>query len=94
VLLCAVVLMQETNLGSLLIGAECFETCSSDTAPGHCSPVCASCSCGTHANPVTPRRTPLPAPASLDRPLRTETAIATSDSHLSDILHVPKPHVA
>lgn len=93
VLLFAVVLMQETNLGSLFIGAECFETCSSDTAPGHCSPVCASCSCGTHANPVTPRLTRLPAPASFDGPRRTEMAIATSDSHLSDILHVPKQHV-
>jgi len=94
VLLCAVVLMQETNLGSLLLGAECLETCPSDTAPGHCSPACASCSCGTHANPVAPRPTRLPAPASLDGPRRAEMPLAPSDGHLSDIRHVPKPLVA
>ena len=90
VALCAVVLIQETNLGSLFLGAECFETCSDDTTPGHCSPICASCSCGTHANPVTPRATRLPAPVTFDGPRLADAAISSGDIHLPEILHVPK----
>lgn len=90
VLLCAVVLIQETNLGSLFVGAECLETCPDDTTPGHCSPVCASCSCGTRVISVTPQLTRLPAPASFDGRPFADAAVSLGDTHLSDILHVPK----
>jgi hypothetical protein len=93
-LLAAVVLLQETNLGSLFFGAECIETCPNDTASGHCSPICATCSCGTHANPVTPQATRLPAPASLEGHQIAETARSASDIHLPDILHIPKRPLA
>ena len=90
VLACAVVLLQETNLGSLIVGAACLETCSDDDAPGHCSPVCATCGCGTHANPVSARITRLPAPAAADRHDLVDAVLAAGDLHLPDILHVPK----
>ena len=94
VLLCAVVLIQETNLGSLIVGAECFEKCADDVSPGHCSPSCATCTCGTHANPVSPRLTRLPAPATSKSRGFAEAAPASGDLHLPDILHVPKRLVA
>ncbi len=86
----AVFLIQETNLGSLFVGPECYESCASDTAPGHCPPTCATCSCATHANPVPPSATRLSSPEA--REVR-ETFRATSnpsDGHADDILHVPK----
>lgn len=94
VTLCAVVLIQETNLGSLIVGAECLEKCADDVSPGHCSPICATCACGTHANPVAPRITRLAAPASSERPDFAEVTSAAGDLHLPDILHVPKRFVA
>jgi hypothetical protein len=87
-------LIQETNLGSLFLGAECLETCPDDTTPGRCSPICTACSCGTHANPVAPRMTRLSAPASLDGHQLADAAVLPGDTHLSDILHVPKRLVA
>lgn len=88
------VLVQETSLGSLILGAECFETCPDDTTPGHCSPICATCSCGSHANPVTPQATRLPAPATYDGRQLADAAISPSDIHLPEILHVPKLRLA
>ena len=90
VLFCLAVLIQETNLGSLAFGAECVETCPDDTSPGHCPPICATCSCGTHANPVAPQATRLPVPAPLDGPELADAAVSPSDIHLPEILHVPK----
>jgi hypothetical protein len=94
VLLCAAILMQATNLGSLVLGTECFETCPDDTAAGLCSPICTTCSCGTHANPVTPHATRIPPPASFDGYQLAEAAASPSDTHRSDILHVPKQPIA
>lgn len=93
-MLCAVVLIQETNLGSLIVGAECFEKCAGDVSPGHCSPICVTCTCGPHANPVSTRVTRLPVPAASKSHGFTEAALATGDLHLPDILHVPKRLVA
>lgn len=87
-------LLQETNLGSLIVGAECLERCADDVAPGHCSPICSACTCGTLANTVPPRFTLLPAlPASGIQEF-IEAARATGDLYLPDILHVPKRLVA
>lgn len=86
--------MQETNLGSLIVGAECFEKCADDIAPGHCSPSCATCTCGSHAIPVSPRVTRLPAPAGSKSQGFAGASFATGDLHLPDILHVPKRLVA
>ena len=87
-------LLQETNLGSLIVGAACLERCANDVAPGHCSPICSACACGTLANAVPPRFTLLPAlPASGSQEF-IEGAQATGDLYLPDILHVPKRFVA
>jgi hypothetical protein len=94
VLLCAAVLIQESNLGSLFVGAACDEKCADDMSPGHCSPICAICSCGTHANPISSRVIRLPAPAVLESPDFIEAALTTGDLHLPDIRHVPKRFVA
>ena len=94
VLVCALVLIQETSLGSLFLGAACPETCPDDTAPGHCPPTCSSCACGTHANPATPLATRLPAPASSDGHQRADAAVPPTDTFLPEILHVPKPLLA
>lgn len=90
----AILLIQETALGSLLVGAECYESCASDTSPGHCPPTCATCGCTTHANPVPPSAVRLSSPEA--RKVR-ETLRATSspaDGHADDILHVPKSLLA
>lgn len=94
VALCGVFLLQETNLGSLFVGPECVETCTDDVAPGHCSPVCVTCACGTHAKPVAARATRLPAPSVSKGPTFAVAVLAIGDLHLPDILHVPKPFVA
>lgn len=94
VLLCAVVLIQESNLGSLAVGADCLEKCADDIAPGHCSPICATCACGTHASPIASRVTRLPVPALLESRKFAEAALSPGDLHLPDILHVPKRLVA
>jgi hypothetical protein len=94
VLLCAAVLIQETDLGSLVVGAGCLEECADDFVPGHCSPLCAICTCGTQANPMAPRVTHLPAPAALKSCDAAEAALSPGDMHLPDILHVPKRLVA
>jgi hypothetical protein len=94
VLLCAAVLSQETNLGSLIVGADCLEKCADDFIPGHCSPLCATCTCGTQANPMAPRVTHLAAPAALKSCDAAEAALSPGDMHLPDILHVPKRLVA
>jgi hypothetical protein len=94
VVLCALVLIQETSLGSLVVGAACLEKCANDVAPRQCSPICATCTCGTHANPVSPRVTRLPAPAASESHDFAGAAPATGDLHLPDILHVPKRLVA
>ena len=92
--LCAVVLMQETALGSLFVGAECFESCPDDTTPGHCPPTCATCGCGSHLNPVTPRPVRVASPASSECRPSCEAALPPADSHVADILHVPKALLA
>lgn len=94
ILLCAAALIQETNLGSLVVGADCLEKCADDIAPGHCSPVCATCTCGTQANPIAPCVTHLPAPAALEGCDVAEAALSPGNMHLPDILHVPKRLVA
>jgi hypothetical protein len=94
VLLCAVILIQETNLGSLIVGTACFEKCEDDVSPGHCSPICATCTCGTHAKPVSPRVTRLSAPAAWTSHDLVEADLATGDPCLPGILHVPKRFVA
>jgi hypothetical protein len=94
VLLCAVFLLQETNLGSLIVGAACPEKCADDVVPGHCSPICAACACGTHASPIASRVTRLPAPADQETHGFAGAALATGDLHLPEILHVPKRLVA
>ena len=94
VVLCALVLIQETNLGSLAVGAGCPEKCADDVAPGHCSPICATCACGSHASPISPRVTRQSAPAASKSHDLVEAAPATGDLYLSDILHVPKRFVA
>jgi hypothetical protein len=94
VFLCAIILVQESNLGSLILGTECLETCAQDSTAGHCAPVCAACSCGTHANPVTPQTTLLPAPAAIDGHRLADADVSPSDMHLSEILHVPKTLLA
>ncbi len=92
--LCAVVLMQETNLGSLLVGAACFESCPDDTTPGHCPPTCATCGCGSHLSPVTPRPVRVASPASSECRPTCVASLPPADSHLPDILHVPKSLLA
>jgi hypothetical protein len=94
VVICAVFLLQETNLGSLIVGAECLERCADDISPGHCSPICATCTCGSHAKPVSPSVTRLPEPAASKSHDLVEAALATGDLYLPDILHVPKQFVA
>lgn len=86
--------MQETNLGSLIVGAECFEKCADDLIPGHCSPSCVTCTCGAHSSPVSPRVTRLAAPAASKSVDFAVADMATGDLHLPDILHVPKRLVA
>lgn len=93
VLLCAAALIQESNLGSLIVGAECLEKCADDIAPGHCSPVCATCRCGTQASPIAPRVIWLSAPAALEGCDVAEASLSAGDMHLPDILHVPKRFV-
>lgn len=94
VALCAVFLLQGTNLGSLIVGAECVETCADDAGPEHCSPICVTCACGAHAKPVAASATRLPAPASSKNHAFAVAALAIGDLHLPDILHVPKRLVA
>lgn len=90
----AVFLIQETNLGSLYLGAECVETCPDDTSPGHCPPTCATCSCGTHINPVAPEMPALASPALRLCRSSFEASVPSAFRHVGDILHVPKPALA
>lgn len=92
--ICAVVLIQETDLGSLFLGAECFESCPDDTTQGHCPPTCVTCSCGSSVSSVAPTPVRIASPAS--RPSRPgfEAALPPADSHLPEILHVPKTLLA
>lgn len=92
--LCAVVLMQETDLGSLLVGAECFESCPDDTTPGHCPPTCATCGCGGSVSSVAPAPARIASPAAREWRPAGEAALPPADSHLPKILHVPKPLLA
>ena len=94
VLLCAVVLVQETNLGSLIFGAECFETCPNDISPRHCSPTCAACSCGTHTRPAAAKTSRLAVPTASKSHNFVDAVLVVGDLHLSEILHVPKRFVA
>ena len=86
----AIFLIQETDLGSLLLGAECYESCATDTSPGHCPPTCATCGCGSHLSPVTPRPVRVASPASSECRPTCVASLPPADSHLPDILHVPK----
>jgi hypothetical protein len=90
----ALFLVQETSLGSLFLGAECVETCPDDTTPGHCPPTCATCSCGTHVNPVSPDATRLAVPSPRECRPSFEATAAPADRHVGEILHVPKPALA
>lgn len=90
----AIFLIQETDLGSLLVGAECYESCASDTSPGHCPPTCATCSCTTHANPVPPSVARLSSPEAREVPETNRATMSLSDGHAGDIRHVPKPFLA
>jgi hypothetical protein len=90
----AAFLIQETNLGSLILGAECVETCPDDTSTGRCAPTCATCTCGTHATPVSALPTRLAAPAPRPCRLSFEATAAAADRHVGEILHVPKPALA
>ena len=90
----AVFLIQETNLGSLFLGAECVETCPDDTSPGHCPPTCATCACGTHVNPVAPEMPALASPAPRLCRSSFEASVPSASRHVGDILHVPKPALA
>lgn len=86
----AIFLIQETNAGSLITGAECFETCPSDTTPGRCPLTCATCGCGTHLNPVPAAPMGLLSPPLREARLPVVALAAPSDRHTGDIRHVPK----
>lgn len=90
----AIFLIQETDLGSLLLGAECYESCATDTSPGHCPPTCATCSCTTHANPVPPSAVRLSSPEAREVRETLRATASPSDAHAGDIRHVPKPLLA
>ena len=82
-------LAQESSLGSLLAGAECLETCPDDSPAGRCSPVCVTCACGTHLNPVPMRAAGLATPVPRVVLERATPTVAWTDGHPSDISHVP-----
>jgi hypothetical protein len=45
VLACVAIVAQHTNLGALLLGDACSESCPGDTAPHRCPPGCSGCAC-------------------------------------------------
>lgn len=49
---CALFIVQETGVGSLLFGVDCVETCPDELSDGRCSPACTACSCTSHGRVV------------------------------------------
>lgn len=82
-------LAQETSLGSLFAGAECAEGCPEDSDAGRCSPVCATCACGSRLSPVPPRLARVESPAPREGFELTTPAASRAEPHRADIAHVP-----
>lgn len=90
VFLCAAAIAPETNLGSLLFGAECDEECPDDGPGGRCSVACVACAC-SHGRPITvvvAQRTPTPAECS---PVDALLDVRISEPPPETIFHVPRP---
>lgn len=87
---CALLLVQETALGSILVGFECEESCPDDVTDGRCAPTCLTCACVAHAEarvvvtPV-PVRTLEPAVTIEPRP-----KLSPLDAPPADVFHVPR----
>lgn len=88
VLVCLLV-AQATDLGSLVAGVACVETCPDDDDAGRCPPTCASCACTSSARADVPRPVPVAAAEGGDDLRPFETDAAPSPPHVLDILHVP-----
>jgi hypothetical protein len=91
VLFCAAVFAQQTNLGSLVFGDECRDSCPDDAASHRCPLNCTSCTCVGHGTPVS-LALPLPVIVRAAVP-RTECDEPTTppDPQPDAIFHVPKP---
>ena len=50
---CMTMAAQQTNLGSLIFGDECPESCPDDVAPNRCPVGCTACSCVGNGTPVS-----------------------------------------
>lgn len=88
-LLACLLLAPATDVGSLVSGVACVETCPDDDDDGRCPPTCTSCPCTGHAR-ADLRGPVVVAAATAGDPLRPfESDAASSPPFVSDILHVP-----
>jgi hypothetical protein len=88
---CVTVVAQQTNLGSLIFGDECPESCPDDVAPNRCPVGCTACSCVGNGTAVS---LALPLTATV-RPAVTQVESDETktppDPQPDSIFHVPRP---
>jgi hypothetical protein len=88
---CVALVAQQSNLGSLIFGDECYDGCPDDTGSHRCPLGCTACGCVGHGSPLM-------LGALVPDPLRLEVArverddtVRLPDPHPVSIFHVPKP---
>ena len=89
--LCAMVVAQQTNLGSLAFGDECRDGCPDGGESHRCPLNCASCACVGHGTPVSLTLfTPAIVRPAVDR-LRCDEPKRIAEPRPDAIFHVPRP---
>jgi len=88
--LCVLVVSQQTNLGSLLVGDECRDNCPDNDASHRCPLNCTSCACVGHGTPLSLASAP---PATLRPALGRvipDEPRTLPDPRPESIFHVPR----
>jgi hypothetical protein len=88
---CMTMAAQQTNLGSLVFGDECPESCPDDVAPNRCPVGCTACSCVGNGTPVSLGLPLITIVHPAVTQLESEAPKPLPDPQPDSIFHVPRP---
>lgn len=89
-LLCVLLLAQETPFGSLVFGLDCVDACEDDVSSGRCPIGCAACACPSHSRSVNfSEPTGTLTPEALEV-IDARATFPAEDLRADSIFHVPR----
>jgi len=88
---CLALVAQQSNLGSLIFGDECYDGCPDDTGSHRCPLGCTACGCVGHGSPLMLVTGAMPPARCAVARIEGDAAPRLPDPQPASIFHVPKP---